>query len=83
VSPRPTHHRTSFAIIRFRREHPDEAFCIRCLELNIRGGLKLSSATTFEIEGLGALRRQGRCSVFGEKRLVAVMPEDPRDRPMW
>jgi hypothetical protein len=51
--------------------------------LKIVGQPRISKTATCEIEGLGAQRHQGRCSVCGEKRLVAVIPEDPRDRPMW
>jgi hypothetical protein len=65
---------TTTLVIRFLREHPGEMFCAHCLAVKLMGRVTVSSGAMFEIEGLGAERRHGRCSVCGEKRLVAGVP---------
>ena len=63
--------RLAATILGFLHEHPDEAFCGRCLARKLTGRPNVTSAAICGAEGLGARRTYGLCSICGESRLVA------------
>jgi hypothetical protein len=64
----------SDAILAFLAEHRGETFCADCLALKLRGAREMTSSAILEVEGRGARRMYGVCSVCGNRRLVADLP---------
>jgi ribosomal protein S27AE len=59
------------SIAAFLRDQPGKAFCVRCLGRILVPARDIAKTAMYEIEGIGVERRHARCSVCGEKRLVA------------
>src|SRR5262249_34995864 len=65
--------RAADGIILFLREHAGDEFCAACLSTRLFNGHNIDHALNY-VEAYGIVRHHGRCSVCGEKRLVAGVP---------
>ena len=66
--------RLADTVLGFLREHRGETFCTGCLALKLRGTPEIPSSALYEVEGRGARRMYGTCSVCQHERLVASLP---------
>jgi len=73
------------AVLGFLSEHRGETCCAGCLALKLRGTHATSAifatVAIFEVEGRGARRTYGICSVCRRPRLVVNLPP-PDDGPV-